>query len=343
MTEKYSIQDMLPAFFEGILDAEMRKKVEVWKAENSENQHTFDEMQQVWEKTELLRRMQKYNAQDALKNVNRTIENQRWKRYLKVFQQVAAILIVPLLITTLYFTFNKPGDLTTNNWYELKTGAGMRSEFVLPDGTKVYLNSNTTLSYPVVFSGTERNVKLQGEAYFEVAENKKIPFVVNTGKMQIEVTGTEFKASNYLSEKMTEIVLVKGSVNLCQCDAQGKRTVIQPMLPGDKAVLDNTGNKLYLQKVETAKYIAWKDGILMFRDDSMEEVVRRLNRWFSVDITLSGKSLENYVYTATFNDESLVQILDLLKMSAPIDYKIVARKRKPDNTFSKMKIEILQR
>ena len=81
----------------------------------------------------------------------------------------------------------------------------------------------------------------------------------------------------------------------------------------------------------------------MFRDDSMPEVVRRLNRWFNVDIGLTGKALNDYVYTATFQDESLIQILDLLKMSAPINYTIKPRERKPDKTFSKMEIEIKQK
>ena len=115
------------------------------------------------------------------------------------------------------------------------------------------------------------------------------------------------------------------------------------MVPGQKAVFYEKGDKVYFDKVEVDKYISWKDGILMFRDDSMQDVVRRLNRWFNVDIKLTGKALENYVYTATFQDESLIQILDLLKMSAPIDYSIKQRERKRDKTFSKMEIEIIQK
>jgi transmembrane sensor len=82
-------------------------------------------------------------------------------------------------------------------WHTLEIPAGMRSEFYLPDSTKVYLNSKTSLSYPLVFSDNIREVKLSGEAYFEVAENKEVPFVVNTGRINIEVTGTEFLATNY--------------------------------------------------------------------------------------------------------------------------------------------------
>ena len=344
LMDKLLIEDKLPAFFEGKLNAEDKEKVKEWIAANNENRIVFEETKSVWEQTERLRGMQKYNADRALEKVNKKIGVKSSSKFVVKFQRIAAILILPLLIATLYFsTKQDKQEVAEDNWYTLKTGAGMRSEFELPDGTKVFLNSSTTISYPLSFAGLTRNVELNGEAYFDVAENKKQPFIVNTGKIKIEVTGTEFKASNYDFEDLTEIVLVDGSVRLCQFDGLGEKKVIHTMSPGEKAILTGADNKLYLEKVNVDKYIAWKEGVLMFRDDSMEEVVRRLNRWFNVDITLNAKILDDYVYTATFVDESLIQVLDLLKMSAPIDYKIVQRKRKTDHSFSKMKIEIIQK
>ncbi|MCY1722086.1 DUF4974 domain-containing protein [Prolixibacteraceae bacterium Z1-6] len=344
MGKEQLIEELLPGWFEGTLGKDDRQKVERWKKASVGNKKYFEEFEEVWMQTERLRVMQKYNAQKALDKVNQKIEKSGKLQFIELFKRVAAILVLPIMFASIYLYIQNPKEENVGTHrYTLTTGAGMRSEYVLPDGTKVFLNSNTTLSYPIAFSATTREVVLQGEAYFDVAQNKEKPFVVNTGKIQIEVTGTEFKASNYASEKLTEIVLVEGSVNLCQCNNLGQRNVIQSMIPGDKAVLEDSNNRLYLEKIEVAKYIAWKDGVLMFRDDSMEEVVRRLNRWYNVDIMLSGKSLDDYVYTATFKDESLIQVLDLLKISAPIDYRIVQRERKTDNSFSKMKIEIIQR
>jgi ferric-dicitrate binding protein FerR (iron transport regulator) len=343
MTEKQSIEDMLPAFLAGELDAEGQQIIEAWKLENNENLQIFTETQQVWEKTMLLRRMQKYDGQKALEKVNKKIKFKSTGRYLRFFQKVAAILVLPLLVATLYFSTKKPAEMyADNSWYTLKTGAGMRSEFVLPDGTKVFLNSNTTLKYPIGFNGTFREVDLKGEAYFEVAKDLKHPFIVNTGNVNIEVTGTEFKASNYENEALTEIVLVEGSVKLFQGSYSGEKKMFKTLVPGEKAIYIEEERKLCFERVDTEKYIAWKDGRLLFRDDSMDEVVRRLNRWYNVDIQLTGHDLGDYVYTATFEEESLIQVLDLLKMSAPIDYEIKNRKRKNNNTFSKMKIEIHQ-
>jgi ferric-dicitrate binding protein FerR (iron transport regulator) len=136
---------------------------------------------------------------------------------------------------------------------------------------------------------------------------------------------------------------VKGMVRLFQGNYFGEKEIYKTLVPGEKATYVRNESKLYYENVDVKKYIAWKDGKLIFRDDSMEEVARRLNRWYNVDINLTGNDLGDYVYTATFEDESLVQVLELLKISAPIDYKIKPRKRKNDATFSRLEIEIIQK
>jgi transmembrane sensor len=338
------IEELLPSYFKGSINKVDREKVEVWKEASKENRQIFADSLKAWEGIEQLRRMKKYNAEKALKNVNLRIEKHKSVSFFTLLQKVAAVLFLPLLFTTLYFATKTPTQQVADTiWQTIKTPAGQRSEFTLPDGTQVFLNSKTSLSYPVAFNGATRDVKIIGEAFFDVAENKEQPFIVNTGKIKVEVTGTEFKASNYPNENLTEIVLASGKINLFQGEYAKNRNVLGAMVPGEKATFYDNEDKVYFDKVEVDKYISWKDGVLMFRDDSMPDVVRRLNRWFNVDIQLTGDALEDYVYTATFQDESLIQILDLLKMSAPIDYTIKHRERKPDKTFSKMEIEIIQK
>ena len=327
----------MPTYFKGTVDNCQREKIGDWKDASEEDQQFFTDSFKAWEGIEHLRRMKIYNSEKALEKVSRRIKKHSFVKLRNAFQKIAAVLILPLLVATLYLATRIP----VTEWYTLKTPVGLRSELLLSDGTRVYLNSKTTLIYPLIFNGSTRDVTLSGEAYFEVAENKKQPFVVNTGKVNIEVTGTEFTASNYPDENLTEIVLVSGEINLFQGKYSKQKKNLHTMLQGEKATFD--GNELYFDKVEVDKYTSWKEGILIFRDDSMKEVVLRLNRWFNVDIRLMGKSMEDYVYTATFQDESLIQILDLLKISAPIDYKIKQRDRKPDKTFSNMEIEIIQR
>lgn len=343
MKTQKEIERLLPAWFDGTLSSEEQDELRLWKEASEENARVFAEFEAVWEQTERLRSMKKYKEQAALANVHRKINKQQKPRFLQLFKTVAAVLVFPLLFSSVYFFLHDTKSepvLSGQQWYTLKTGSGMRSEFQLPDGTNVWLNSNTTLRYPMAFSATAREVFISGEAYFDVAENQQKPFLVNTGKLTIQVTGTEFMASNYPDEHLTEIVLVEGSVNLCQTEATGKHNLIHRMQPGDRAILEEGDNKLFVEQVNVAKYIAWKDGKLIFRDDAMTEVVRRLNRWYGVDIQLNEDHLEDYVYTATFEDESLFQVLDLLKLSAPIEYTIKQREQRTDNTFSKMEIEI---
>ena len=339
-----TIEDLLPFYFRDKLKPEEKAEVENWKSSSEINRQIFEDSQKAWEATEQLRRMKKYNPEKAIPIVHSKIQNRTKFRAFDIFQKIAAVLIIPLLFTTIWLA-KKPASREKPyvEWHTLKTPAGMRSEFFLPDSTKVYLNSKTTLTYPLAFNDSIREVKLKGEAYFEVNENKKVPFVVNSGRVDIEVTGTEFKVSNYAHEQLTEIVLVSGRLNLFRGDFFLSKTDLTPLKPGERFSFDQKHKTMNIDRVSVEKYIAWKDGILMFRDDSMEEVVRRLNRWFNVEIQLTGPELNDYVYTATFEDESLMQILELLKISAPIDYTIKQRERRTDNSFSKMKIVIEQK
>jgi len=335
------IEDLLFFYFEGTLGQKDREEVEKWKVASEENRQLFADSLSVWENLDQLRRMRKYDSGKAIQKVYSRIQLQKKLSVFEILQKVAAVLILPLIITTIYFAIHKrPQPESVSAWNTLKTPAGMRSEFILPDSSKVYLNSTTTLSYPIAFKNDIREVNLTGQAYFEVAENKKVPFIVNTGKINIEVTGTEFQAANYPNENLTEIILIKGGINLYQGAYYKGKKCLYEMDPGQRAYLESGDEKMVIEPVDVQEYISWKSGILMFRDDPMPEVVRRLNRWFNVEIQLVGPEIKDYAYTATFENESLMQILDLLEISAPIDCKIKQRELKSDNTFSKMEIVI---
>jgi len=325
-----NIEELIPSWFEGTLSPEEREKVEQWKAASEENRQIFADSLRAWEGMEQLRRMKKYNPEKAIRQVNSRIEKRKEIRIFTIFQKAAAILILPLLIATLWFALGKPQKASDPfvAWHTLEIPAGMRSEFYLPDSTKVYLNSKTSLSYPLGFNNNIREVKLSGEAYFEVTENKEVPFIV---------------ASRYPHEELTEIILVEGGITLFQGNYHTAKKDIIQLKPGEKAFCLDSDKKMAIDKVNTGKYLAWKEGLLVFREDPMPEVVRRLNRWFNVDIQLEGPELKDWAYTATFEDESLEQVLELLKISAPIEYTIKRREMKTDKTFSKMEIVIKQK
>lgn len=264
------------------------------------------------------------------------------RKFLLIFSKVAAVLILPLLIYSIYLTSKSSGALPGVVWQTIKTPAGMQTDFLLPDGSHIWLNSGSVLKYPLPFEKEIRQVELTGEAYFDVVKDSRHPFLVHAGKLNIEVKGTRFNVINYEDEAFTEMILESGCVRLFSGNYEDHKTVAN-IKPGELASLDIATTQLTISKVDVTKYTAWKEGKLIFRDDKMDEVVRKLNRWFNVEILLRSPGLREYVYTATYKDETLPQILELLKISAPIKYYINERERLPDNSYSKRKIVITKR
>jgi len=267
----------------------------------------------------------------------------RQNKFFTVFARVAAVVILPLLVYSIYLTSRtfKTNLLGAKQvvWQTIKTPVGMQTDFLLPDGSHVWLNSGSVFKFPVSFAKDKRQVELSGEAFFDVSKDASHPFLVKAGKMNVEVKGTRFNIINYPDEMLTELILESGSVRLFSGDYEDHKTITL-IKPGELASLDNNQNQLSVSNVDVEKYTAWKDGKLIFRDDQMDEVVKKLNRWFNVEIALQSSELKEYVYTATYRDETLPQILELLKISAPIKYNVIERKRLPDNSFSKRKIII---
>ena len=136
--------------------------------------------------------------------------------------------------------------------------------------------------------------------------------------------------------------MVTGKVKLTSENKDGNKD-FGFLNPGQRAVYVKGEQKVVKNEVEVDKYISWRDGTLIFRDDSMEEVAKRLSRWFNVEIVIVDPEIQSYIYKATFRDESLLQVLNLLKMSGPINYKISQRKSLPNGEFTKQKVILMKR
>ena len=268
------------------------------------------------------------------------------RKIFDVFSKYAALLILPLLLFYIYLTYRtqevNPSKTDHVVWHKIKATVGMHADFILPDGSHVWLNSGSVLKYPDSFTDGVRKVVLSGEAFFDIVKDDSQPFLVKAGKMDIEVKGTRFNVINYPDETVSELILESGSVRLYSGNSNDNKAITN-IKPGELAVFDTVTNKLTISNVDVRKYTSWKEGVLIFRDDHMENVVRKLDKWFNVEIILQSPELKEYVYTATYRDETLPQILELLKISAPIKYFITERERLNDNSYSKRKIVITKR
>lgn len=254
--------------------------------------------------------------------------------FLNWVYKIAAILIMPLAIF-----WGVKGYLNNNlgkeTWVEIKAPAWTRAQFSLPDGTTGWLNSNSSVKYNGNFN-TDRQVALNGEAFFDVVPDRARPFKVNTNEISARVLGTRFNIASYDNENNVEIVLEEGAIELTDNEKHNSRI----MSPNDLVVFDKEKKEMSVTGVEPKKYLAWTEGKLVFRNDPVDVIARRVARWYNVDVVIEGSLNEDLRLRATFVDEGLEEVMDMLKRSLLIDYKIENSNLQPDDTYTKKRVII---
>lgn len=213
--------------------------------------------------------------------------------------------------------YNNAGEASTNT---LTTPRGGKFRLTLPDGTKVWMNSASSLTYPTAFNGKNRTVDLSGEAYFEVAKNAKQPFTVNTQDLKVNVTGTHFNVNGYEDEGQVLTTLVEGGVQV------QRRQETQALKPGQQAIAQQNTNSITVANANIKQVLAWKDGLFIFDGKQKSEILRELSRWYDIEIEdKSGHS--STTYSGVLNRSlSLEELLDLLRESNVMNGKISGRK-----------------
>lgn len=256
-----------------------------------------------------------------------------------VLQKVAAVLFIPLVM---YLWITGGNDFPARSeiaYSEIYSPLGTRTKFYLPDGSSGWLNSGSKLKFPTEFKGKSRDVFLQGEAYFDVVSNSKKPFIVKGTHSKVSAYGTSFNVQDYPDDPEIRITLVEGNIRLFK-RINNKTSNLTDLSPNQMCVF-NTSNELYqIRTVDTEKITAWTEGKLVFRDEYFTTIVRKINRWYNVELIIMDHDLRFFTYQATFIDETLDEVLKLLQHSAPIKYEDLGREKRPDGTFEKRKIEL---
>lgn len=268
-----------------------------------------------------------------------------WSPIKRLLLRGAAILLIPVLTILVYNQFLEVYSnekLIVQQEYEIISPAGSLIHFKLPDGTEVWLNRKSKLVYPSQFTGHTRTVHLVGEGYFDVKTNKEKPFVVESRGMSVKALGTSFNVKAYPEDPLLETTLETGEVVVLG-ESNNRKLEICKMKPGQHFSLNSETRKYSLKTENTAKRVSWKLGILTFEDDPLDQVAKRLSRWYNVKVTLNDPELSSLTYTATFIDESLYQVLEMLEIVTPISISISDRKKLPDGTFSDKEIIIYKK
>lgn len=250
----------------------------------------------------------------------------------------AAVLLLPLLVTSIVFAglyFSQTSRAIT--YCEVSTPLGSTMRYELSDGSVVWLNAGSKLRFPNRFAQDIREVELWGEGYFEVKADLKHPFYVKLENgSKVFAYGTRFNVNSYNDDDFVETVLEKGKVNIISHD--GKSSVV--LQPGERGVISKVDHSVLVEKTGLYEKTAWREGKLVFRNASLDVILKKLSRHYNVDIVFKSNSSQKYFYRATFKNESIFQILDYLKISAPLEWKFIESVQKSDSTFTKRLIEV---
>ncbi|WEK18642.1 MAG: FecR family protein [Candidatus Pedobacter colombiensis] len=202
------------------------------------------------------------------------------------------------------------------------TPKGGQYQIVLPDGTRVWLNAASTLSFPITFTDqTNRLVELKGEAYFEVSKNKAKPFIVKSDEQQVEVLGTHFNINAYHDEESTKTTLLEGSVKVAGKGMFGDEVVLKP---NEQSIL--VGNKFSVIPVDPEMAIDWKNGYFSFNKESLPAIMRKISRWYDVEIVYQDNYTGNDFTGIVSRKKQVTEVLDLLELTGLVHFKIEGRR-----------------
>lgn len=202
---------------------------------------------------------------------------------------------------------------------------GKRTIISLEDGTKVWLNAESTLEYPETFANKPfREVHLVGEAFFDVQENVSQPFIVHTSDINIKVLGTSFNVKSYKEDRNIETTLVHGKVTI---ESSNEKTKHVTLLPNQKAIFEKESKNIVLEnQVNTEISTAWKEGNLIFEGRPLHEIIGELERWYNVTILVKDKASLKCHYSAKINNKTLEEVLELFRVTDGIEYQIDGKK-----------------
>ncbi len=284
-----------------------------------------------------------YKKAWALSATVSTNENKAWKelksryplwqnnrRRFISYMKYAAILLLVFILGGLFEYIINSKEKTLAPLYSseihIEVPAGQMSNVVLPDGTTVQLNSDTKLFCSGNFNKGNRTVRLEGEAFFDVAKDREHPFLIETPSLNFKVYGTSFNIQAYPDDPEINTTLVEGSLGVM--GKNGKE--LARLVPGENVKYENETHKLIISAVKLDLYTSWKEGLINFRNESLKDIARHIERWYNVKIIIKNPKLNDELYFGTImKNKPVDQILEVLQLTSSLHYRIIHRPDKP--------------
>lgn len=299
--------ELLQKYIAGNATEAEKQRVTKWIQENPENMREYMAQRKLHD-------MALWRTEPVAEENSRERKHFSLRGVCMEAAKIAAVLAI-VLLGTHYWTgkHQVPEDKT---WQSIYVPAGQRAELMLADGTKVWLNSRSTLTFPGSFKGNIRNVKLDGEGYFAVTKNVEQPFIVETNKCNVKVLGTEFNVMAYAADSVWETSLLEGAVEISVPGSNNSGMRLEPNM-----MASLKGNRLVKGRIKEVDYFLWREGLLCFNDISVRDMIEKLKLYYGVDIVVNNTRILKNRYTGKFRTKDGVEhVLKVLKLNNKFTY-----------------------
>lgn len=313
--------ELLHRLIAGTTTADENRQLMEWFRQTSSKEEFFRLFESAWKESseempkDIQERMYRRLSRNLDREKKQTVLIPRHQRFAKnSWIQVAAACAILILGVVNYTFVNKQKQFSARN-FTVVAEKGQRAYVTLPDSTKVWLNSDTKISYPADYGMKERNVSLDGEAYFEVAKNPEKRFVVEANGMEVEALGTSFNVNAYSNDNKIIATLFSGSVRISYDEYE------EILKPNESVKVDLLTHEISLSKDDNREGSLWRENEIVFDGETLGEIARIMNRLYNTTIYIEDETLRNECYIGIIRNNSLENFIDIINLTTPITYE----------------------
>ena len=329
--ENKHIDELIANYLTEGLDKNALDELKTWIAASAENQQYFIRQREIWFSAVSREAASVYDKDKAFENFRNRVESQKEIQStsrrgfsLSALWRYAAVVAIIIAVGCISYWQGEVNVKDTFADISVEAPLGSKTKLYLPDGTLVWLNAGSRMTYSQGFGVDNRKVELEGEGYFEVKRNEKIPFFVKTKDLQLQVLGTKFNFRDYPEDHEVVVSLLEGKVGLNNLLREEKEAVLSP---DERAVLNKANGLLTVESVTASNASQWTDGYLFFDEELLPDIAKELERSYNVKIHIANDSLKTFRFYGNFvrREQNIQEVLEALASTEKIQYKIEER------------------
>lgn len=329
--ENKHIDELIANYLTEGLDKNALDELKTWIAASAENQQYFIRQREIWFSAVSREAASVYDKDKAFENFRNRVESQKEIQStsrrgfsLSALWCYAAVVAIIIAVGCISYWQGEVNVKDTFADISVEAPLGSKTKLYLPDGTLVWLNAGSRMTYSQGFGVDNRKVELEGEGYFEVKRNEKIPFFVKTKDLQLQVLGTKFNFRDYPEDHEVVVSLLEGKVGLNNLLREEKEAVLSP---DERAVLNKANGFLTVESVTASNASQWTDGYLFFDEELLSDIAKELERSYNVKIHIANDSLKTFRFYGNFvrREQNIQEVLEALASTEKMQYKIEER------------------